>query len=139
MKGSICDRHLRRHIKNSKCYFVIFTEIKEADAANKNFVTSAAKSITIVVKNIIDRVRTVRQRAGGGSGHSARGGPGLMHIALRAYACGDVDVGERGEIGGSPVGVDLLAHVELTGFAVVVVPFFLRKAKPRADTRFLLS
>ena len=62
-----------------------------------------------------------RQRAGGGSGHSARGGPNLMHIALRAYACCDVDVGERGEIGGRPVGVDLLAHVELTGFAVVVV------------------
>ena len=50
MKGSICDLHLRRHIKNDNFLLI-----------NKNFVTSAAKSITIVVKNIIDRVRTVRQ------------------------------------------------------------------------------
>ena len=50
MKGSICDRHLRRHIKKDKILHI-----------NKNFVTSAAKSITIAVKNIIDRVRTARQ------------------------------------------------------------------------------
>lgn len=50
MKGSICDRHLRRHIKNDNFLLI-----------NKNFVTSAAKSITIAVKNTIDRVRTARQ------------------------------------------------------------------------------
>ena len=50
MKGSICDRHLRRHIKKDNFLLI-----------NKNFVTSAAKSITITTKNIIDRVRTVRQ------------------------------------------------------------------------------
>ena len=61
MRGSICDLHLRRHIKNDKCYFEIFTEIKETDAAIKNFVTNIAKCITIAVKNIIDRVRTARQ------------------------------------------------------------------------------
>ena len=36
-------------------------EIEKVKKNVKNFVTSAAKSITIAVKNIIDRVRTVRQ------------------------------------------------------------------------------
>ena len=50
MKGSICDRHLRRHIKNDNFLLI-----------NKNFVTSAVECITITTKNTIDRVRTARQ------------------------------------------------------------------------------